>query len=71
MQKQIYVNENVYKRDYYKNNEMNLFDGILYLFVDYLLEFLMLECDFLLNIQNLHEHMLKLLMTKYTKQQRF
>ena len=64
MQKQIYVNENVYKKDYYKNNEMNLLDGILYLFVDYLLEFLMLEYDFLLNIQNLHEHMLSLLMTK-------
>lgn len=64
MQKLIYVNENVYKINYYKNNEKNLFDIMLMnLLVDYLLEFLMHELDFLLNIQNKHENKLNLLMT--------
>jgi len=58
MQMQIYVNENVYKRDYYKNNEKNLFDVM-----KNLLEFLMIELDFLLNIQNMHENKLNLLKT--------
>jgi hypothetical protein len=58
MQMQIYVNENVYKRDYYKNNEKNLFDVM-----KNLLEFLMIELDFLLDIQNMHENKLNLLKT--------
>jgi hypothetical protein len=58
MQMLIYVNENVYMRDYYKNNEKNLFDVM-----KNLLEFLMIELDFLLNIQNMHENKLNLLKT--------
>jgi len=58
MQMKIYVNENVYMRDYYKNNEKNLFDVM-----KNLLEFLMLELDFLLNIQNMNENKLNLLKT--------
>jgi hypothetical protein len=64
MQMQISVNENEYMINYYKNNEMNLFViMMMMLFVDYLLEFLMHELDFLLNIQNMHGNKLNLLMT--------
>ncbi len=64
MQKQIYVDENVYKIDYYKNNEKNCFEVKIDLFVDYWLEFLMHDYDFLLDIQNMHVNKLNLLMTK-------
>jgi len=64
MQMQISVNENEYMINYYKNNEMNLFViMMMMLFVDYLLEILMHELDFLLNIQNMHGNKLNLLMT--------
>ncbi len=56
MRKRIYVNENEYMIDYYKNNEKNLFEVMMNLFVDYWLEFLMIEDDFLLNIRNMHEN---------------